>query len=139
MLISSQIVGSRFTFDFTLVNLRFSSSVGFDHHLKIRRGVFDTLHYFILQLGQGHRTANLLRLWTIPQNDERDYGLLFNARQALRKNFLEMLFCGAFQSLPATYLRRVYGPASNESGEYANVGLNVLSPLLQGLQGLQTE
>lgn len=36
-----------------------------DHGQAIVRGCNDSLHYFLLWLGNGHRTANLLRVWKL--------------------------------------------------------------------------
>jgi hypothetical protein len=94
---------------------------------------YDTLHYFILQLGGGHRTANLLQLWEIGRNLLPE-GAPWPLHQML-KNVLEMLFCRAFQCLLGKQLEPYFGPANSESGEYSNTGLNVLSPLLQGFFG----
>ena len=97
-----------------------------DKHIReILKGSCTTLHYYILQLGPGCRTSNWLRLWTIPDKFDRP-----PTHQELLQNFLEMLFCGAFQSLPTEELIRHFGDKLKIS---SNVGLNVLSPLLQGL------
>src|SRR6266480_7854152 len=89
------------------------------------KGSGTTLHYYILQLGRGCRTSNWLRLWTIL--DQID---LSPTHQELIQNFPEILFCGAFQSLPTEELIRHFG---NKLKISSNVGLNVLSPLLQSL------
>src|SRR6266480_6835493 len=97
-----------------------------DKHIrKILKGSCTTLHYYILQLGRGCRTSNWLRLWTIL--DQID---LSPTHQELIQNFPEILFCGAFQSLPTEELIRHFG---NKLKISSNVGLNVLSPLLQSL------
>ena len=96
------------------------------HIRKILKGSCKTLHHYILQLGRGFRTSNWLRLWTIPHNLDRD-----PTHQDLLQNFLEMLFCGAFQSLPSKELVKNFGDQLKTS---LGVGLNVLSPLLQGLE-----
>jgi hypothetical protein len=109
----------------------------YDHCMNILRGSYHTLHYFVLQLGKGFRTANLLRLWTIPGCENKDCTTLHTATQALRKNFLEMLLCGSFHALSPDYLKKFFGHSSHNLAEFTDVGLNVLSPLLQGLQGVQ--
>ncbi|KAG2022220.1 hypothetical protein GB937_004315 [Aspergillus fischeri] len=40
------------------------------HVRAIRTGDTDTLHYFVIRRGDGHRTANFIRLWTLalPEN-----------------------------------------------------------------------
>lgn len=46
-------------------------------------------------------------------------------------NILEMAFCRAFQSLPASVLQDHFGALSEPGHDFANVGLNIISPLLQ--------
>jgi hypothetical protein len=46
------------------------------------------------------------------------------------ENFLEMVMCRAFQSLPASSLEEIFGPCPG--GQYSGIGLNIMSPLLQG-------
>jgi hypothetical protein len=46
------------------------------------------------------------------------------------ENFLEMVMCRIFQSLPLSSLEEIFGPCPN--GQYSGLGLNVISPLLQG-------
>jgi hypothetical protein len=101
-----------------------------NHARCILQRDFDTLHYFILQLGGGHRRANFLQLWEtscdlLPEGTPESFHQLI-------KNVLEMLFCRAFHSLLGKQLEPYFGLANSESGEYSNIGLNVLSPLLQG-------
>lgn len=37
-----------------------------NHCLNILNGHHDTLHYYIIWSGNGHRKANSVRLWTLP-------------------------------------------------------------------------
>lgn len=71
--------------------------------------------------------AHFIQLWHIPDDANRS-----TQHTCLLQNFVEFLFCGAFESLPEECLRRYFGTANKESGQYSNVGLNVLPPLLQG-------
>jgi hypothetical protein len=63
-----------------------------EHIRAILTGNLDTLHYYILQLGNGQRNANFLRLWThisdISESTEKA-----SFRRGLYRNLLEMLFC----------------------------------------------
>ena len=54
---------------------------------------------------------------------------MFLLRYTLLQNFLEMLFCGAFQSLPHETLEEYFGPGFLWG--YSGLGLNVVPPLLQ--------
>lgn len=98
------------------------------HISQILSGSLAALHYFICSRGQGFRTATMLKLWEIPeQNSDTNSNLEWDEAFS---NVLEMGFCRAFQSLAAKILEFYFGPLQNGL-EYANVGLNVLSPLLQ--------
>ena len=46
-------------------------------------------------------------------------------------NILEMAFCRAFQSLPGSVLKEYWGTRSEAGQGFANVGLNIIPPLLQ--------
>ncbi|KAF4467838.1 hypothetical protein FALBO_5284 [Fusarium albosuccineum] len=50
-------------------------------------------------------------------------------RLELLQNILEMTFCRAFETLPGDVLAPFFGPGRPN---YSNVGLNVMSPLVQG-------
>ncbi len=99
------------------------------HCRSLLAGDIHTLHYFILNLGNGHRSSNWLQLWTIPEElyDKPQSRSGFSV--SLIQCFLEKLFCHAFQSLPDVTLAEYFGTAP--SGHYAGTGLNILSPLLQ--------
>ncbi|KAK2751804.1 hypothetical protein FQN55_009246 [Onygenales sp. PD_40] len=86
----------------------------------------DTLHYYIVWKGNGQRTCNFIRLWTlvIPEGKNTDLEVVFN-------NILEMVMTRAFESLPSTTLEEWFGlPEGRQS--FSGVGLNVIPPLLQG-------
>jgi hypothetical protein len=51
--------------------------------------------------------------------------------QLIAQNILEVSMCYAFQSLPPVTLHGIFGNV--EENPYAGVGLNILSPLFQGL------
>lgn len=92
------------------------------HSTAIRHGAENSLHYYIVKAGGGERNANMIRLWLLPNLGEplETTLILFN-------NVLEMTMCRAFQTLPPHTLKEAFGPQ-----EYTGVGLNIVSPLLQG-------
>lgn len=100
------------------------------HIAEIRRASTAALHYFILAHGQGHRSANFLRLWHLDTCSELFIGKK-RVETTLVNNILEMTFCRVFESLPDVSLKKFFGELI-EGKTYANVGLNVLPPLLQG-------
>jgi hypothetical protein len=93
-----------------------------EHVQAILRGNVSSLHYFILWLGNGYRSANFLRLWTLPTGKDDRW------RQATI-NILECLF--------ARVLRSHHGTCSPEDAQLDpntlldGYGLNIMSPLLQ--------
>jgi hypothetical protein len=98
------------------------------HCRHILLGAFDTLHYFNLNMGDGHQRANWLQLWGMPK--EMQYMETFSGFSiSIIQCCLEMMFCRAFESLPDQTLAEYFGTALY--GQYAGTGLNVLSPLLQ--------
>lgn len=97
----------------------------------IAAGHIDSLHYYILNVGDGHRSANWMQLWTIPEE-------FATPDLELIQCFLETLFCGSFESLPIRTLR-VSAPQESWSRRippriYSGLGLNIVTPLLQGAQ-----
>lgn len=102
-----------------------------EHLAEIRRASTAALHYFILACGQGHRYANFLRLWHIPTGSPNLQIGNTQVETAIVNNILEMAFCRVFESLPDVVLKEFFGNPI-ERDMYANVGLNVLPPLLQG-------
>ncbi|KAI1277581.1 hypothetical protein F5Y07DRAFT_407170 [Xylaria sp. FL0933] len=85
------------------------------HSQSILNGSYESLHYFILWMGNGHRAANFLRLWQFPDSPTDPW-------YKVRANILEYCFCKAFRSLVT-----IHADSSNRTP-----GLNVLSPLVQG-------
>ncbi|KAJ3566063.1 hypothetical protein NPX13_g7276 [Xylaria arbuscula] len=86
------------------------------HSQNILKGSYESLHYFILWMGNGHRSAKFIRLWQFPDSCNDTW-------YKVRANILEYCFCVAFRSLVTT---------QEDDGNRALVGLNVLSPLIQG-------
>lgn len=68
---------------------------------------------------------NFLKLWSIYDIDSLD-----GESAVIFPNILEMSFSVAFQSLPLDAVMNFYGLNPKE---YSNMGLNVLPPLLQGI------
>jgi hypothetical protein len=93
-----------------------------EHVQAILRGNVSSLHYFILWLGNGYRSANFLRLWTLPTGKDDRW------RQATT-NILECLF--------VRVLRSHHGTCSPKDAQLDpnplldGYGLNIMSPLLQ--------
>ncbi|ODA80442.1 hypothetical protein RJ55_03400 [Drechmeria coniospora] len=111
---------------------RLAARIAIEHSGEIRNRNMNTLHYFVLAQGHGHRSARFLRLWTAPslelaESSTEDDRILATARYRLLQNVLEMTFCRCFGSLPGRVLAGFFGP-----GDYANVGLNNLPPLFEG-------
>jgi hypothetical protein len=78
------------------------------HCRHILQGAFDTLHYFILKMGDGHRRANWLQLWGMPK--EMQYMETFSGFSiSIIQCCLEMMFCRAFESLPDQTLAEYFG------------------------------
>ncbi|KYK56969.1 hypothetical protein DCS_03976 [Drechmeria coniospora] len=111
---------------------RLAARIAIEHSGEICNRNMNTLHYFVLAQGHGHRSARFLRLWTAPslelaESSTEDDRILATARYRLLQNVLEMTFCRCFGSLPGRVLAGFFGP-----GDYANVGLNNLPPLFEG-------
>ncbi|KAJ3542080.1 hypothetical protein NM208_g4290 [Fusarium decemcellulare] len=105
-------------------SFRLPQRLSIEHAKKIRNGSIRYLHYFVLARGHGSRSARFLRLWSTA-NDENNPN---EQRAELLQNVLEMTFCCVFDSLPAEILAPFFGARS-----YSNLGLNTMSPLLQGI------
>ncbi|KAJ5832070.1 hypothetical protein N7474_000381 [Penicillium riverlandense] len=97
-----------------------------DHRRDIQEGHHTSLHHFILWIGNGHRTANFIRLWTLPQSGSEKE----NKQWADTKmNLLEALFFKAFRTHHG-FLNRPHGDESL-FGQFKSFGLNVMTPLKQ--------
>lgn len=92
------------------------------HAQCILRGEYSSLHYFILWMGNGHRAANFLRLWSFSQQADSE-------SSQLRNNILESLFCRAFGSHYGSL-----APEVDDSPAGTGFGLNIMSPLLQNVR-----
>ncbi|GIK02209.1 hypothetical protein Aspvir_006258 [Aspergillus viridinutans] len=95
------------------------------HIRNIRDRKRDSLHYYIIWKRDHFRSANFIRLWSIPYIAMDSPEL-----QLIAQNILEVGMCYAFQSLPPATLERIFGKVVDSP--YAGVGLNVVSPLFQG-------
>jgi hypothetical protein len=91
------------------------------HAQKILQCAYSTLQYFLLWLGNGHRSSNFVLLWTMPTQPEDSWF-------AMRCNLLEALFCRIF----FTHHGCLLSAGSNQSTTLRGYGLNVVSPLMQG-------
>lgn len=98
------------------------------HAANILRGSNSSLHYFIIWKGNGHRTANFLRLWHMDKSSGPKDELLCT----LDRNILETIFAYIFQTLPQAILEDCFGDVTRNSGGSPGIGLNILSPLCQG-------
>lgn len=98
-----------------------------DHIKNIKLCSTETLHYYICVRGEGKRKARFIKLWDL-HSEEESYGMTAGADGGII-NILEMAFCFAFQTLPAKLLEEIFGPSPGAG--YANVGLNIMPPLLQ--------
>lgn len=94
------------------------------HTREILKGSRRSLHYHIINSGQGSRHANFIRLWTI----------LFPPRiDSMIMLVFEIFWRWSCAEPFNLFLRRVwtrFGPCPE--GQYSGIGLNVMSPLLQG-------
>lgn len=97
-------------------------------HIKcILQGDCDTLHYYIISKGNGHRSANFLRLWTL-----QFPGIVDASALIVVSNILEMVMTGQFQSLSSSTLEKYFDVLDNGLA-YSALGLNVIPPVLQGV------
>lgn len=94
------------------------------HKKAVKNGMNDTLLYYIIWKGDGHRHGKFLRLWTLVLPEVHG-----EAIHAIFNNILEMVMAYAFQSLPPATLRTWFGGQTS----YAGVGLNVIPPVYQGI------
>lgn len=92
-----------------------------DHIKGAMRLIPQTLHYFTLWKGNGYRSMNFLRLWTLPDPNSELYD---EEQTQIFANFLEMVFARSFQSLPLQSLKEFFADLTEY---YAGLGLNVLS------------
>jgi hypothetical protein len=88
------------------------------HSESILKGSRTSLHHFMIWMGNGHRTANFIRLWQFPESETLDQWY------QIRANILEALFCKAFRSMQ--------GVLTKDEIASSYYGLNVMTPLIQG-------
>lgn len=87
------------------------------HSQSMLRGDTSCLHYFVIWLGNGHRTANFIKLWDFPRG-EGDSNTMGDITQ---RNILEAVFCRAFSTHHGSLTTR-----DNEHGLASGFGLNVM-------------
>ncbi|KAF5980571.1 hypothetical protein FCOIX_4712 [Fusarium coicis] len=92
------------------------------HGQSMLRGDTSCLHYFIVWLGNGRRTASFIRLWEFPRG-EGDSNTMGDITQ---RNILEAVLCRAFSTHHGSLTTW-----DNESGLASGYGLNVMTPLAQ--------
>lgn len=90
------------------------------HVQSIQRQRHDNLHYYVTWLGNGHRSANFIRLWEISSQkpDEELY--------CIQANLLEALLCRALDSHHGSVT-----PDIDLTGRSSSYGLNIMTPLGQ--------
>ena len=91
----------------------------------------ESLHYYIIWMGAPFRSANFIRLWSIPY-----IAMDLPELQLICQNIIELAMCRAFQSFPPSSLTQIFG--EDAGNPYTCVELNIVSPLFQGLN-LQKE
>ncbi|KAJ5728487.1 hypothetical protein N7493_004817 [Penicillium malachiteum] len=100
------------------------------HCRAIQKGKLSSLHYWMIcdPTARGYRFANFIRLWsfqvTFPQNTDKDVVNGF-------ENILETCFTCVFQTLSPSILD-LFG--LRPEGNCSNVGLNIVPPLVQGIE-----
>ncbi|KAJ5083337.1 hypothetical protein N7456_012764 [Penicillium angulare] len=96
------------------------------HKRDIQENSHFSLHHFILWIGNGHRTAHFIRLWSLPRfnTDEKN-----NQWIKAKMNLLEALFRKAFQA----HHGFMELPLDKDSrfDKVRSFGLNVMTPLAQ--------
>lgn len=92
------------------------------HSQSMLRGDTSCLHYFVVWLGNGRRTANFIRLWEFPRGE----GDSDTMGDIIQPNILEAVLCRAFSTHHGSLTT-----CDNESGLASGYGLNVMTPLAQ--------
>ncbi|KAB8210838.1 hypothetical protein BDV34DRAFT_220017 [Aspergillus parasiticus] len=91
------------------------------HTQAILRSSTSSLHYYILWIGNGNRTAHFFKLWEFPEDT------LDDSWYQIRSNILEAVFCKAFRTHHGM-LNRIDCLDSRTK----SYGLNIMTPLVQG-------
>ncbi|TPX17021.1 uncharacterized protein E0L32_012331 [Thyridium curvatum] len=94
-----------------------------EHNQAIFSSANDTLHYYILWVGNGHRVANFLKAWALPREHRETHGKDWSD---MMMTFLEYVIIRAFR---AHHGLLYYGESDDSP---LGFGLNVMSPLVQG-------
>ncbi|GAB1312042.1 hypothetical protein MFIFM68171_02252 [Madurella fahalii] len=94
-----------------------------DHGQAIVGGRNDSLHYFLLWLGNGHRTANFLKVWQLPEG----------YRQSRGQEWTDVMMI-LYESINIKAFSLHYGLLHSGSTRDSSLGLglNVMTPLVQG-------
>lgn len=93
-----------------------------DHGQAISQCFHNSLHYFILWLGNGHRSANFLRVWALSRSEKIT---IEEQWPKMKMTFLE------FVSIRASHAHHGLLLANGE-GNALGFGLNIMMPLVQG-------
>jgi hypothetical protein len=96
------------------------------HAQSILKTSIDSLHYFMIWLGNGSRSANFIRLWKVEEHEDDDW-------KKIRMNLLEALFCQAFSTHHGVLDRIIPTPGTDQFTLYErpSYGLNLMTPLAQ--------
>lgn len=96
------------------------------HAQSILKASIDSLHYFMIWLGNGCRSANFIRLWKVEDHEDDDW-------KKIRMNLLEALFCQAFSTHHGVLDRILPTPGRDQFTFYErpSYGLNLMTPLAQ--------
>jgi hypothetical protein len=92
------------------------------HSQSILHGDTSSIHYFIIWLGNGSRSANFIKLWEFP----RGIGASDKVFDICLRNILEALFCRAFDTHHGSLTTW-----DSTSGLPSGYGLNIMTPLVQ--------
>jgi hypothetical protein len=86
-----------------------------------------SIHYFIVWIGNGTRTANFIRLWVCPLDSDglEDENAIKNWNE-VRQSLLEALFCKAFRTHHGVLNRH----ETEQLQHISSYGLNLSSPLV---------
>lgn len=110
------------------------------HAQYVLQASTSTLHYFIIWIGNGHRAANFIRLWSMEDEAEKVTDKLEAAKKdewrRITMNLLEALFCQAFSTHHGILDRISPNSDAEEEAtvtlqEKSSFGLNLMTPLAQ--------
>jgi hypothetical protein len=92
------------------------------HSQSMLRGENSSLHYFIIWLGNGYRSANFIKLWSFPNA----IGDSDTNKDVSMRNILEAVFCRAFSTHHGSLTTW-----DKADGLQSGYGLNIMTPLVQ--------